>query len=127
MQNQKKYSFTSSIVTAVPFDIPDEKGNPLKYIFRLPSADDFTPVNQRNAEREKLQDELKNPTSESRPSEEIEARLKELAEADDEFMNSLMVPQGHTTAFRDAIQKVPIPVAKAVNEMIENEIGFKAS
>ena len=58
MQNQKKYSFTSSIVTAVPFDIPDEKGNPLKYIFRLPSADDFTPVNQRNAEREKLQDEL---------------------------------------------------------------------
>lgn len=127
MQNQKKYSFTSSIVTAVPFDIPDEKGNPLKYIFRLPSADDFTPVNQRNTEREKLQEELKNQTSDSRSEEEINKRLKELSDADDEFMNSLMVPQGHTTAFKDAIQKVPIPVAKAVNEMIEAEIGFKAA
>lgn len=126
MQNQNKYSFTSSIATAVPFDIPDENGHPLKYIFRLPSADDFTPVNERNIEREKLQDELKKETA-TVTKEAIQKKLDELAKADDDFMDSLMSPDGHTTPFSAAMKKVPLPIAKAVNQMVENEIGFKAA
>lgn len=125
MQNQpeNKYSFTKTIPTAITFDMPDKEGKPLNYLFRLPSANDLAPLRDAEKTRSGLEAQIASDTSTPEQKEAARAALEALNDKANQLMNSLVAPVGHDVKFEDALEDVPVSIAKAVQEMMLTEMG----
>lgn len=86
----------------------------LDYDFRYPTLEQIDPITELYNEREKAE---KDDTPEG---------VDKLAEIDkklEETLYGMVVPVGHTTPIRETLQKQPVPVVRAFNKMITEQLS----
>lgn len=120
----KKYNLSEGVAESFEFVLTDpETKKDLYYVLRYPSAADFEPSKEIDAEIDTIKDRMEAPEATDSQKKAFQADIDELEKKKAKLFYKLVTPVDHNVDIEDVLNRVNVIVVRNFNKMISAELG----
>ena len=120
----KKYNLSEGVAESFEFVLTDpETKKDLYYVLRYPSAADFEPSKEIDAEIDIIKDKMEAPEATDSQKKAFQADIDELEKKKAKLFYKLVTPVDHNVDIEDVLNRVNVIVVRNFNKMISAELG----
>ena len=115
----KKYNLSEGVAESFEFVLTDpETKKDLYYVLRYPSAADFEPSKEIDAEIDIIKDKMEAPEATDSQKKAFQADIDELEKKKAKLFYKLVTPVDHNVDIEDVLNRVNVIVVRNFNKMI---------
>lgn len=120
----KRYNLSQGVQDCFEFVLTDPATKKdLVYTLRYPSAADFEPSKDIDAEIDEIKGKKDAETATASQKREFQARIDELEKEKAKLFYGLVTPVDHDVDIEDVLNRVNVVVVRNFNKMISGELG----